>query len=578
VLQVRSKLSNAGIRRREKRLHAKHDYSAQRSRSSIRRLGAAVITGVLLVAALGIIGSTPAQAAYTFTNKTTGNGLGSNSVNGVFAVGDTVYAATSNGLSISTDGGASFTNYTTANGLGDNAVFGVYAVGTTIYAATGNGLSISTDITATTAFTNYTTGLGSNTVNGVFAVGTTVYAATLGGLSVSINSGGTWTNKTTSDGLGDNFVYGVYAVGTTVYAATGGGLSISTNSGGIFTNRTSANNALGGNSVRGVYVVAGTPNNTVYAATTNGLSISTDGGTSFTNKTTGNGLGNDRVFGVSARGSNVYAATFGGLSISADNGATFTNYTTGNGLGSNNVKGVAVGSTIYAATFSGLSLATGFPTQSVTSFGPGTVPSSLEVSWTTANPSPLVMIGIAKAAAFSPTDPCDGFNWQLAAADPANSVGYFFQDDVSNPHEFTSYTEWGEENLITVEPSTQYVACYFFVVDGDGPVGSGTPVYATTATPPATSTVSFNYNGATGGTSVTSATVPVGSQADADFPLPTKSGEVFTGWFNTQSLLFGQRITTIDDSVTGELVAGFIPPELAQALNLTLPPPPSPSP
>ena len=86
--------------------------------------------------------------------------------------------------------------------------------------------------------------------------------------------------------------------------------------------------------------------------------------------------------------------------------------------------------------------------------------------------------------------------------------------------------------------------------------------------------VSFNYNGATGGTSVTSATVPVGSQADAVLPLPTKSGDVFTGWFNTQSLLNGERITTINDSVAGELVAGFIPPELAQNLNLTLPPSP----
>ena len=56
----------------------------------------------------------------------------------------TIYAATSGGLSISTNGGTTFTNYTTANsGLGGGVVKGVYAVGGTVYAATqGGGLSI----------------------------------------------------------------------------------------------------------------------------------------------------------------------------------------------------------------------------------------------------------------------------------------------------------------------------------------------------------------------------------------------------------------------------------------------------
>ena len=46
--------------------------------------------------------STPAQAnGLTFTNSTTANGLGNNSVNGVYASGSTIYAATAGGLSIS---------------------------------------------------------------------------------------------------------------------------------------------------------------------------------------------------------------------------------------------------------------------------------------------------------------------------------------------------------------------------------------------------------------------------------------------------------------------------------------------
>jgi hypothetical protein len=96
----------------------------------------AVVLGAVVVAP-------QSQAAVTFTNKTTANGLGNNLVNGVFANGCTVYAATQGGFSISTDGGGSFTNTTTTNGLGSNTVRGVYAVGSTIYAATGSGLSIS---------------------------------------------------------------------------------------------------------------------------------------------------------------------------------------------------------------------------------------------------------------------------------------------------------------------------------------------------------------------------------------------------------------------------------------------------
>ena len=88
-------------------------------------------------------------------------------------------------------------------------------------------------------------------------------------------------------------------------------------------------------------------------------------------------------------------------------------------------------------------------------------------------------------------------------------------------------------------------------------------------------TVTFNYNGATGGTSVTSATVTPGVSADSVLPFPTQSGLDFSGWFNTQSLLNGQRITTIGQGDAGQLQAGYVPGELAAALNLDLPPPPS---
>ena len=61
---------------------------------------------------------------------------------GVYASDGYLYAATSGGLSVSTDNGGSWTTYTTADGLGSNGVRGVYASGSNLYAATTGGLSI----------------------------------------------------------------------------------------------------------------------------------------------------------------------------------------------------------------------------------------------------------------------------------------------------------------------------------------------------------------------------------------------------------------------------------------------------
>ena len=165
----------------------------------------------------------------TFTNRTTDDGLGSNTVYGVFVSGSTVYAGTSSGLGVSTNG-ENFANRTTVDGLGGNLVLGVFVSGSTVYAATDGGLSISTNGGA--SFENRTTdnGLGSNVVRGVFVSGSKVYAATDGGLSISTNDGWQFENRTGANGLGSNYVFGVFGVfvsGSTVYAASDGGLSIS---------------------------------------------------------------------------------------------------------------------------------------------------------------------------------------------------------------------------------------------------------------------------------------------------------------------------------------------------------------
>ena len=115
------------------------------------------LSRLVIAVALAAGAAIPAHAQITWTNYTTGSGLANNGVNGVYAAGSTIYAATDGGLSVSTNSGANWTNYTTGNGLGNNVVWGVYAAGSSIYAATfSGGLSVSAN--NGTNWTTYATG------------------------------------------------------------------------------------------------------------------------------------------------------------------------------------------------------------------------------------------------------------------------------------------------------------------------------------------------------------------------------------------------------------------------------------
>ncbi|MEZ0539115.1 ELWxxDGT repeat protein [Fibrella arboris] len=306
-------------------------------------------------------GSTPAYQwmrnnvpILNVTNRTATNGLGSANALGVYvAANGTVYASTTNGLSISTDGGQTFVNRTTANGLGSNFALNAFVgVDGKLYAATSAGLGISSD--GGNSFSNK---ISNRTVNSVYVDGTgKLYAATGGntaaGLGISTDGGNTFTYKTTANGLGGVTVIGVTAGSDgKIYAATYGGLSSSTDGGNTFSNKTVAN-GLGDNVCNEVAVSS---DGRIYVATNGGLSISTNGGTSFVNRTTADGLGNNVVEAVfvDATGT-VYAGSSGGLSISTNGGQTFVNYTAASGLGATYVQGIHVtpDKTIYLATSS----------------------------------------------------------------------------------------------------------------------------------------------------------------------------------------------------------------------------------
>lgn len=200
---------------------------------------------------------------------------------GVYARGDNLYVATKAGLALSTDGGWTFTTRTTTDGLASNTVRRVVADDNgNIYAATDQGLSISAD--GGQSFTTRTTadGLGNNSINDVRVDNGTVYAATRSGLSISTDGGQTFTSPLSGGGVSR-----VYVANGVIYAGTARGLSISTDGGQTFTTRTT-DNGLDGNVVTAVYVddegwiYAGTdrPSAGIYGKA---LCISKDGGQTF---------------------------------------------------------------------------------------------------------------------------------------------------------------------------------------------------------------------------------------------------------------------------------------------------------
>ena len=178
---------------------------------------------------------------YTFTNHTTG--LTSDHIATVYATngGNTIYAGTipiggTSGLSVGTkqeDNSYNFTNYTTANGLGSDTINSVYPASddSTIYVGTSDGFSVGIKQDNNSyAFKTYKTGLSSNIIRSVYAVGSgsTIYAGTNSGVAIGTKSGDDYTFTNYTTGLGNNTVNAIYSpsAANTIYAGTDGGLSV----------------------------------------------------------------------------------------------------------------------------------------------------------------------------------------------------------------------------------------------------------------------------------------------------------------------------------------------------------------
>ena len=277
--------------------------------------------------------------------------LSSNSVNNVFFFNNKIYAATSNGLSISADGGKSFRVMSTSTGLASNVINDVFVNQNYIYLATDSGVSIIS--INNEQITNLSSGLPNSNVNSLFVTPDgRIFAATNGGVGYSdLPSTGSvpYTFYSLTNGLGSSTVKSIFVDSTgKIFAGTGGGLSIATSLGSSFSNYTS------GLSSSNIKSIAFDPTSSrIYVATAGELAYSTNGGMSFTSLLSGEA--ND----VFVQGNSIFVAKNNGFFVSNNSGTSFVQ--SNQGLVQFTVKGISISANneIYLATSYGLAKKTG---------------------------------------------------------------------------------------------------------------------------------------------------------------------------------------------------------------------------
>lgn len=297
-----------------------------------------------------------------------------------------IYAATDQGLGVSSDGGQSWQNYTTAEGLPANNVRVVKVVGDKLYIGTASGGIAVTDkdFSSFEYFNNTDHGI-SNSVDDLCVFGDTIVSATyLHGSDVSHDGGQTWQRINTTQGLAGNGSNHISCDEVNIYISAPQGFAESANSLGTFyQNGTTFGDVrsveiLDSNRIMlatnlGIYVVdrGDFPTNDLFAAadgmdysptldvvatsdgrwhavTTNNFTgsytYSDDEGATWSNvdSATGgmNALGGTNQLAVGEE--YIAISTTLGLNVSNNGGMTFDFLTTTEGLPSNSLRGVTI--------------------------------------------------------------------------------------------------------------------------------------------------------------------------------------------------------------------------------------------
>ena len=290
----------------------------------------------------------------TYLNRTTANGLGSNLVRDV-TVTDTggqvlIFAATSNGLSRSSDYGMTFSNISFPSYLENfNDVTTVFADGKNIYVGTKNGLAITSD----GGFSFFYKLIG-NEIASVFAKGAMVYVGTSKGLFVSTNGGADYVNKPLFEyNLNPDFtrINALFAGQDKVFVGTKNGL-VRANMHGNVTGRSFEHQT-----VSAVFA----SDNSVYAIVDNRgrgnhLWKSIDGGNNF--QQLGKVDSFSKAFTLFANGQYVWVGADDGFYVSDDDGAAFQShkFSQTNALGDSTNKVMVRNNNIYLGTSGGLAI------------------------------------------------------------------------------------------------------------------------------------------------------------------------------------------------------------------------------
>jgi hypothetical protein len=250
----------------------------------------------------------------------TDNGISGGFMDDLFVRGDTIYIATAEGLSISTNGGTSFKIYTSDNGLISSYQESVVVTDTRIFAGSNSGLDVSKDQGKTFKLVYNPPTSSLQYVNNIQVEGNMVYGSTsLNGIAISSDSGETFITNKVSTSYNSNVIYSMDAYANNVYVGSNEGLYISTDKGNTFS-FTEINN-LGFITINSVFTENA---NTIYVGLNaiDGVYASYDAGKTFTSLH----CPSKSAYSIYAKGDNIYVGYIDGLFISADKGKHFSTY------------------------------------------------------------------------------------------------------------------------------------------------------------------------------------------------------------------------------------------------------------
>jgi photosystem II stability/assembly factor-like uncharacterized protein len=265
--------------------------------------------------------------------------------------GANLYAATCQGVILSTDYGNSWTQMN--NGLPPNTCIRTISAipngsgGTNLFAVPeGNGVFLSTDNGTTWTLANS----GLSSMKCFAAIDTNLFAGTSGsGVFRSTNNGTTWTPV--NNGLGDLDISYLAVIGSNIFARNWDGIFLSTDNGESWTEVSPDFPLI---NPRVICLIASGTN--LWAGSYGGIFLSTNNGTSWT--LTNYGLISSSINCFAVSGTNLFAGTEeNGAFLSTDNGSSWSSINSG--LKDNFIRALAIsGTNLFAGTFSGVFLST----------------------------------------------------------------------------------------------------------------------------------------------------------------------------------------------------------------------------